>query len=64
MKILLACNECDYTAWGSSEKELMSKIIMWNHVKVAHVETTERITKMYQILPDHFYKTIHSGATS
>ena len=54
-KIVLACGECNYTAEGVKEKDLMNKIIMWNHSKKAHPLTAERIMKTYQILPNHLY---------
>jgi predicted small metal-binding protein len=55
MKILLTCPECDYQASSWSEKELMNKIIMWNHVKKAHARTAERIMRSYQTMPNNLY---------
>lgn len=55
MKTLLVCPECSHRENGSSEKELMNKIIMWNHVKVTHPRTAERIMRIYQILPSNLY---------
>ena len=53
MKVLLSCIECDHEEWGSSDKEVMNKIVMWNHVKKAHAATAERIMKIYlQARPD------------
>ena len=55
MKVLLSCIVCDHTEWGNSEKELLNKIIMWNHVKKAHASTAERIMNAYQTLPNNLY---------
>ena len=57
MQVLLSCTECDYEEWGSSNKELMNKIVMWNHVKKAHVGMADRIMRMYQTVPNNLYRT-------
>lgn len=55
MKITLLCTECHYKEAGSSEKPLMNKIIMWNHVKRAHAGVAERLMRMYTTMPSEFY---------
>ena len=55
MKIILSCSECTYKETGSTEKPLMSKIIMWNHVKRAHSTMAERMMRMYQTMPNDLY---------
>lgn len=55
MKIILSCTECPYREVGSSEKSLMNKIIMWNHVKRAHSAMAERLMRMYQTMPHDLY---------
>jgi hypothetical protein len=55
MKIILMCPECDYQEVSSSGKQLMNKIIMWNHVKKAHAHSAERIMRLYQTMPDNLY---------
>ncbi len=57
MKIILSCTECGYQDWGATQKPLMNKIIMWNHVKKAHAAIAERIMRMYQTLPSDLYDT-------
>ena len=61
MKVLLSCTECDYEEWGSTDKQLMNKIVMWNHVKKAHAGTAERIFRMYQMVPNNLYRMQHAG---
>ena len=51
MKVLLSCTECDYEEWSSTEKELMNKIIIWNHVTSEHPSTAEHIMRVYQHVP-------------
>lgn len=53
MNILLTCSECEYNEKGRSEKELINKIIMWNHVKKVHPRTADRIMRMYKIIPNN-----------
>lgn len=60
MKITLACNECDFTDTGYIGKELMNKIIMWNHIKVNHLKTTNRIAERNVVLPDYFFHTLQA----
>lgn len=36
MKTILTCRECGYQDNGNSEKQLMNRIKMWNHVARAH----------------------------
>ncbi len=55
MHIVLTCSECDFSESSHSEKELMNKVIMWNHVKKAHASTAERIMKMYQTVPESLF---------
>ncbi|HVZ75767.1 MAG TPA: hypothetical protein VG934_00640 [Candidatus Paceibacterota bacterium] len=47
--------QCSYAAWGSTDGDLMNKIIMWNHVRKAHAHTAERILERYQVVPNDFY---------
>ena len=55
MNILLMCAECHYQEPSVSEKELMNKIIMWNHVKKAHPGMAERIMRIYTTVPSDLY---------
>jgi predicted small metal-binding protein len=65
MNVSLLCTECDYQESASSEKELMNRIIMWNHVKGAHVGTAERIMRIYKTVPNDFFRVVpHLGAFS
>lgn len=61
MQVLISCTECDYEEWGSTDKQLMNKIVMWNHVKKAHAGTAERIFRMYRTFPNHLYSTRQAG---
>ncbi len=63
MKIVLLCSECEYQESSFSEKELLNKIIMWNHVKKMHTAIAERVMRNYQVLPTHLYgvHTIHEA---
>jgi len=54
-KIVLMCTECDFRETGSQEKELMNKIIMWNHMKNVHPRTADNITRMYETVPNKLY---------
>lgn len=51
MKVLLSCTECNYEEWSSTEKELMNKIIIWNHVTEVHPATAQHIMRVYQHVP-------------
>lgn len=51
MKVLLSCTECDYEEWGSTDKVLMNKIIIWNHIQRAHPSTAAHIMRVYQHVP-------------
>ncbi len=53
MNIVLMCSECAYQERSAAEKELMNKIIMWNHVKKSHPKTAERIMRMYHSVPNN-----------
>lgn len=55
MNIILSCSACGFEAVGSSEKELMNKIVMWNHVKRAHAETAEYVMRTSQMVPSDLY---------
>jgi hypothetical protein len=59
MQVLLSCTECDYSESGNTEKELMNKIIIWNHVKKEHPQTAERIMRIYQHVPSSLFN-IHA----
>jgi predicted small metal-binding protein len=56
MKVLLSCTECDFEEWGTTERELMNKIVMWNHIKKAHIGMADRILRMYQTVPNNLYR--------
>lgn len=51
MQVLLSCTECEYEEWSATEKELMNKIIIWNHIKKEHPATAERVMRIYQRVP-------------
>lgn len=55
MNAILMCTECDYQAAGSSERVLMNKIIMWNHMQKFHPSAAERIMRIYNRVPDDIY---------
>ena len=55
MNLVLTCSECDYKTGGSTQKQLMNKIVMWNHVKRAHPQTADRIMRTYQTMPSDLY---------
>ena len=55
MTIELTCAECDYRESGSSDRDLMNKIIMWNHVQKVHPHVAERIMRIYNRVPDDIY---------
>ncbi|HWB34033.1 MAG TPA: hypothetical protein VG753_01790 [Candidatus Paceibacterota bacterium] len=55
MKVLLTCTQCNYAEWGTTDGDLMNKIIMWNHVRKAHADTAEYILRTYQTVPNDFY---------
>lgn len=57
MQILISCTECEFEDWGSTEKDLMNKITMWNHVKRSHADIAEHLMNMYQTLPNNLYTT-------
>ena len=58
MKVILICSECGHKEHSSSDKQLINKIIMWNHVKKSHPRTAERIMRMYKIVPSALYGTV------
>ena len=55
MKVLLTCSQCDFTEYGSSEKELINKMVMWNHLKSEHPSMAERIMRMYKTAPNNIF---------
>ena len=55
MQVLLSCTECSYSQMGHTEKELMNKIIIWNHVKKEHPATAERVMRVYQRVPSSLF---------
>lgn len=55
MKVLLICSECGHKESSASHKQLLNKIIMWNHVKKIHPRTADRIMRMYKIVPNNLY---------
>jgi hypothetical protein len=40
---------------GHTEKELMNKIIIWNHVKKTHPATAERVMRIYSRVPSSLF---------
>ena len=63
MQVLLSCTECEYQETGHTEKELMNKIIIWNHVKKEHPQTAERVMRVYQHVPSSLFH-MHAPATT
>jgi len=59
MQVLISCVECGHSAEGHTEKELMNKIVMWNHMQKEHPATAERIMRLYNRVPTSIY-TIHT----
>lgn len=57
MQVLLSCTECEFQESGHSDKELMNKIIIWNHVKKEHPATADRIMRLYQRVPISLFTT-------
>jgi hypothetical protein len=55
MQVLLSCTECSYEEVGHTEKELMNKIIIWNHVKKTHPATAERVMRIYSRVPSSLF---------
>ena len=55
MKITLICSECGHEALSTSDKQMINKIIMWNHVKKSHPRTAERVMRLYKVVPNHLY---------
>lgn len=55
MHILLTCVECNYQEKSVHGKDLMHKIVMWNHVKKAHPHTAERIMRIYNTVPSELF---------
>ena len=55
MNVVLTCTECEYQEKSLSEKELMNKIIMWNHTKKIHPGMAERIMRIYEMVPSDLY---------
>jgi len=56
MDILLTCRECGHQEWSSTEKTLINKIIMWNHVKKVHPGMATRLMRNYNMLPNDFFR--------
>jgi hypothetical protein len=46
MQILLTCSECGHQEWGSTQKPLMNKIKLWNHVSKAHPTIIDRVMSL------------------
>lgn len=64
MRTVRTCIECHYRHDGSTSRQLMNKIIMWNHVKKEHPQTAQRIMRMYGAAPDSLYSTISAGSAT
>lgn len=41
MELVLTCRQCGHTEVGDTERVLMTKIRMWNHLNRAHPEQTD-----------------------
>lgn len=41
MELVLICKECGHEEAGESERILMAKVRMWNHLNRVHPEMTE-----------------------
>lgn len=41
MELILKCKQCGYEEHGSSERALMTKVRMWNHLNREHPESTD-----------------------
>lgn len=63
MQVLLSCTECSYQEIGHTDKELMNKIIVWNHVRKAHPQTADRVMRTYQHVPASLFH-VHAAHTS
>jgi hypothetical protein len=62
MKVLLSCTECAYEEWSSSERDMMNKIIIWNHIKKEHPSTAAHILRVYQRIPGSLFH-MHAAPT-
>lgn len=41
MELVLTCKQCGYEEHGETERLLMAKIRMWNHLNRAHPDLTD-----------------------
>ena len=41
MEVLLTCKECGHREAGDTERLLMAKVRMWNHLNRAHPQLTD-----------------------
>lgn len=44
MELILLCKQCGHEEVGQTERVLMTKIRMWNHLNREHPELTEAFT--------------------
>ncbi len=45
MELVLICKQCGHEEHGQTERLLMAKIRMWNHLNKAHPEMTEPFSR-------------------
>lgn len=51
-KVLLVCSECGHHEGGYSDRVLMNKIKMWNHVRRTHPDFAEHYMEELKRLQD------------
>lgn len=50
MKLILTCRECGHRERGDSERELMNRIKMWNHVERAHADAHFKPSQLHLVV--------------
>lgn len=51
MDIVLTCKQCGWQETGQTERLLMAKIRMWNHLNRAHPEDVEAFSRAVEERP-------------
>lgn len=51
MELVLTCKQCGHEEKGHTERLLMAKIRMWNHLNRVHPELTEAFTRAVEQEP-------------
>lgn len=46
MEVLLTCKECGHEELGQSERLLMAKVRMWNHLNRVHPQVTDAFKRV------------------